>query len=185
MMGNIIAKEGNFILTFSAFSSYWKGHVGSQWIRGLRSEVVKLRELILHLWQNIQQIWFPIKKLHHQRKSKPHLWIRVIQILKGPGWLLPAQTSVTLTFFFFLHASCGNSLVSDCQGINYFIKLSAFCHRDPHSLKMMSTYFLFDPLYVKFISLTPKAPEFSWLSLCAINMKQGFENLTLPILRDR
>lgn len=101
MMGNIIAKEGNFILTFSAFSSYWKGHVGSQWIRGLRSEVVKLRELILHLWQNIQQIWFPIKKLHHQRKSKPHLWIRVIQILKGPGWLLPAQTSVTLTFFFF------------------------------------------------------------------------------------
>lgn len=83
-----------------------------------------------------------------------------MHILKSPGWLLPGQASVTLTF---LHAFCGNSLalVIVRQSITLSkCLLSAFCHRDRRSLKMMSTYFLFDPLYVKFISLTPKAPEF-------------------------
>lgn len=38
--------------------------------------------------------------------------------------------------------------------INYFVQSSSFCHGDAHPRKVMSVYFLFDPLCVKFISLT-------------------------------
>jgi hypothetical protein len=69
----------------------------------------------------------------------------------------------------FLHISCWNilALVLVRQSvIPSNLTLSAFHHRDAYLLKMMSTWLLFDPLHVKFISLTPKALKY----LTAVSM---------------